>query len=118
MYSVTHSEPAVDGLLSILGGAAVGGAAGAAVMAYFFSKDRGNVVCYTNVKLAGHGETVFKFIADEPIVDKVFLIIEEKNYFGHRKPNLTCGFSRRLDNFWKPFIGSAWNLSTSASRSL
>ena len=56
MYSVTHSEPAVDGLLSILGGAAVGGAAGAAVMAYFFSKDRGNVVCYTNVKLAGHGE--------------------------------------------------------------
>lgn len=103
VYSVTHSAPAVDGLLSILGGAAVGGAAGAAVMAYFSSKDRGNVVCYTNVKLAGHGETVFKFIADEPIVDKVFLIIEEKNYFGHRKPNLTCGFSRRLDNFLEAF---------------
>ena len=49
------------------------------------------------------GETVFKFIADEPIVDKVFLIIEEKNYFGHRKPNLTCGFSRRLDNFLEAF---------------
>ena len=33
VYSVTHSAPAVDGLLSILGGAAVGGVAGAAVMA-------------------------------------------------------------------------------------
>ena len=68
---------------------------------YFFSKDRGQVVCYTNVKLAGHGDAVFKFIADEPIVDKVFLIIEEKNYFGQRTPNLTCGFLRWLDNFFE-----------------
>ena len=108
MYSVTHSAPAVDGLLSMLGGAAAGGAAGAAVMAYFFSKDRGRVVCYTNVKLAGHGETVFKFIADEPIVNKVFLIIEEKNYFGHRKPNLTCGFLRRVDNFLEAVHRFCW----------
>ena len=68
---------------------------------YFFSKERGQVVCYTNVKLAGHGDAVFKFIADEPIVDKVFLIIEEKNYFGQRTPNLTCGFLRWLDNFFE-----------------
>ena len=101
VYSVRHSAPAIDGLISMLGGAAVGGAAGAAVMAYFFSKDRGQVVCYTNVKLAGHGDTVFKFIADEPIVDKVFLIIEEKNYFGERTPNLTGGFMRWLDNFFE-----------------
>ena len=105
VYSVRHSAPAIDGLISMLGGAAVGGAAGAAVMAYFFSKDRGQVVCYTNVKLAGHGDTVFKFIADEPIVDKVFLIIEEKNYFGQRTPNLTCGFLRWLDNFLDLSLG-------------
>lgn len=98
VYSVRHSTPAIDGLLSMLGGAAVGGAAGAAVMAYFFSKDRGQVVCYTNVKLAGHGDAVFKFIADEPIVDKVFLIIEEENYFGQRTPNLTWAFFRWFDN--------------------
>lgn len=103
MYSARYSAPALDGRLLRLGGAAEGGAAGAAATACFFSKDRGNVVCYTNVKLAGHGETVFKFIADEPVADKVFLIIEEKNYFGHRKPNLTCGFSRRLDNFLEAF---------------
>ena len=35
VYSVRHSAPAIDGLISMLGGAAVGGAAGAAVMAYF-----------------------------------------------------------------------------------
>lgn len=102
-YSVRDSAPAVDGLLSILGGAAVGGAAGAAATACFFSKDRGHVVCRANTEFAGHGGTVFKFIADEPVADKVFLIIEEKNYFGHRKPNLTCGFSRRLDNFLEAF---------------
>lgn len=103
MYSARHSAPALDGRLLRLGGAAEGGAAGAAATVRFFSKDRGNAVCCANVKLGGHGETVFKFIADEPVADKVFLIIEEKNYFGHRKPNLTCGFSRRLDNFLEAF---------------
>lgn len=102
-YSVRDSAPAVDGLLSILGGAAVGGAAGAAATACFFSKDRGHVVCRANTEFAGHGGTVFKFIADEPVADKVFLIFEEKNDFGQRKPNLTCGFSRRLDNFLEAF---------------
>lgn len=103
MYSARHSAPALDGRLLRLGGAAEGGAAGAAATVRFFSKDRGNVVCCANVKLAGHGGTVFKFIAEEPVADKVFLIFEEKNDFGHRKPNLTCGFSRRLDNFLEAF---------------
>lgn len=97
-YAVRHPKPKLDGYLSMLGGAAMGGVLGAAVMGYFYAKDRGRVVCYTNVQLAGHGDTVFKFIADEPIVDKVILIIEEKNYFGHREPNLTPRYIRWLEN--------------------
>lgn len=103
MYSARHSAPALDGRLLRLGGAAEGGTAGAAATARFFSKDRGHVVCRADTEFAGHGGTVFKFIADEPVADKVFLIIEEKNDFGHRKPNLTCGFSRRLDNSLEAF---------------
>lgn len=76
----------------------MGGIAGAAIMGYFYAKDRGRVVCYTFVQLAGHGDTVFKFIADEPIVDKVILIIEEKKYFGHREPNRTPRYIRWLEN--------------------
>lgn len=101
VYAVSHPKPKLDGYLSMLGGAAVGGAAGAAVMGYFYSKQRGRVVCYTNVQLAGHGDAVFKFIADEPIVDKVFLIIEEKNYFGHREPSRTPRFLRWLENAFR-----------------
>lgn len=102
-YAVRHPKPKLDGYLSMLGGAAMGGVMGAAVMGYFYSKDRGRVVCYTNVQLAGHGDTIFKFIADEPIVDKVILIIEEKNYFGHREPNRTPRFLRCFDNVIRSF---------------
>ena len=97
-YAVRHPKPKLDGYLSMLGGAAMGGVLGAAVMGYFYARDRGRVVCYTNVQLAGHGDTIYKFIADEPIVDKVILIIEEKNYFGHREPNLTPRYIRWLEN--------------------
>lgn len=100
-YAVEHPKPKLDGYLSMLGGAAMGGVLGAAIMGYFYAKDRGRVVCYTNVKLAGHGDTVFKFIADEPIVDKVFLIIEEGNYFGHREPNRTPRCIRWLENVFR-----------------
>ena len=96
-------DAARPGWRSMLGGAAMGGVLGAAVMGYFYARDRGRVVCYTNVQLAGHGDTIYKFIADEPIVDKVILIIEEKNYFGHREPNRTPRFLRCFDNVIRSF---------------
>lgn len=108
-YSEPLSPDKADAFWCAAAGGLAFGAIGAAVGAAASAKLSSSSVCYCWIVSSDYDPTAeMRLIADAPVVDRIYSIIQEKNYFGTRKEQQEPLFDRAVTQLSDYFMMAIW----------